>query len=381
MTRQALESAFDAAWRWAKSRGVEGVDPYDALCSPYLATLHRALGRGFGIAATQFVRRCPLNLRPLLRIGPKANAKGLALFLSAATRTGRNDELDELRRRLMEMRAPGWDLPCWGYPFPWRSRAFYLPEGTPTVVTTTFVANAFLDLYRVSGNERDLAVARDACRFVLEKLHRTEDSTGACLSYSPIDRSAVYNASVLGAQLLVRTGRLTRSPYFVEQAEPLVRYVLARQRSDGAWGYGEARFHAWIDSFHTGFVLSALHEYWSVTVDAASARAIERGIDFYKKSFFGPDGEPYYYSNQRFPFDVHSASQALITLSDLRAADDSLTSLAQRVASFLVRRFLAADGHFRYQIRRTHTVSIPYMRWSQAWGARGLAAMLESTRS
>jgi hypothetical protein len=61
--------------------------------------------------------------------------------------------------------------------------------------------------------------------------------------------------------------------------------------------------------------------------------------------------------------------------------DASFRTLAERVGQFLIDRFLAPDGHFRYQIRRTHQVSIPYMRWSQAWGIRGLAALVETTRA
>jgi hypothetical protein len=39
------------------------------------------------------------------------------------------------------------------------------------------------------------------------------------------------------------------------------------------------------------------------------------------------------------------------------------------------------DGHFRYQIRRTHRVDIPYMRWSQAWAVRALAELRRSASS
>jgi hypothetical protein len=339
------------------------------------------LGRPFGIAATQLLRRAPVNLRPLLGIAPAANAKGLGLFLSAAARTGRRDETKTLADRLRTMQAPGWDVPCWGYPFPWRARAFYLPANTPTVVATAFVGEAFLDAFALTNDLRDLDTALGACRFVLEKLHRTEDRTGVCLSYSPFDRSAVYNASVLGARLLVRAGLASGRRELIAQAEPLVRFVLARQREDGSWPYGEASFHRWTDSFHTGFVLSALDVFARATGDAQSAQAVARGAAAYSGSFFGPAGEPYYFADRHYPYDVHSAAQGIMTLVQLSDLDASFRTLAERVGQFLIDRFLAPDGHFRYQIRRTHQVSIPYMRWSQAWGIRGLAALVETTRA
>jgi hypothetical protein len=157
-----------------------------------------------------------------------------------------------------------------------------------------------------------------------------------------------------------------------------MRYALARQLEDGSWPYGDASFHRWIDSFHTGFMLGALDIYARATGDAAAAGAVARGLTLYRSTFFGPAGEPYYFADRHHPYDVHSAAQALITLTQLKDRDASLAELAGRVASFMIESFLADDGHFRYQIRRTHTVSIPYMRWSQAWGVRGLAAMIES---
>jgi hypothetical protein len=381
LSPRSFSAALEQARSWASDREFSGYDPYDALRSPLLVKLHGLLGRPFGIAATQIVRRSPVNFRPLLRITPAVNAKGLALFLSAAARTGRRDETRTLAERLRIMRAPGWDLPCWGYPFPWRARAFYLPSGTPTIVATSFVGEAFLDAYSLLGDSRDLELALGACRFVLEKLHKTEDATGTCLSYSPLDTSAVYNASILGARLLVRAGRAARRDDLIQSAGPLVRFVLARQQADGSWPYGAARFHRWIDSFHTGFVLSALDVFARATGDPAAGSAVGRGATIYAERFFGPAGEPYYYSDRSYPYDVHSAAQGVITLAQLRDIDPAYGALAERVGRFLVDRYLAVDGHFRYQIRRTHRVSIPYMRWSQAWGVRGLAALVEIDRS
>lgn len=366
----SVASVFDRAWSYAEDRRFEGVDPYDALSSPLLAALHRVGGRPAGILATQILRRMPWDVRPALGIHPAANPKGLALFLSAAARVGRLDAIPTLAGSLRSLSSGGG----WGYPFPWRARAFYLPARTPTIVATAFVGEAFVDAFRATGDRSLLDTAVGACAF-LDRLHRTEDATGVCLSYSPVDRSAVYNASVLGGRLLVRVGTACDDGSLVDRARPLMTFALARQQEDGAWAYGDAAHHHWIDSFHTGFVLSSLESWREATGDPHAARAIERGFRLYVETFFGPEGEPYYFSHRKRPYDVHSAAQAVLTGCQLRETIPGAESLARRAGRYLVESFLCPDGHFRYQLHRTHRVNIPYMRWSQAWAVRALAEL------
>lgn len=354
MSRKTFSAAFDLAFAWASHRRFEGWDPYDALLSPLLARLDRR-SRWAGIAATQAFRRSPLNLRPAFRIPRRANAKGLALFLEAARRTGRQEQARAIAARLRALRAAGYDEPCWGYPFPWRARAFFLPEGTPTVVATAFCALALEE--------------PGASLPFLARLHRHDDRDGACLSYSPLDRSRVVNASLLGARLLVAAGR-------AQDAEPLVRHALARQREDGGWAYGDAGHHGFVDNFHTGFVLDALDAFERATGDAAARAALERGARFWSERFFDGQGTPAYFADRVFPIDVHAGAQAVLTFLRLRDRFPDFASRAARTGRFLVDRMLDGDGAFAYQLRRTHAVRIPYMRWSQAWGVRALAELV-----
>jgi len=374
-SRRTFESALD----YARRHGWSGVDPYDGLLSPIAYLPFLRLSRTFRLACVQIPKRSAWDPRALLGIRGTTNPKALALFLSAISRATRYPDsegsLDPLVAALEGARSRACAGAGWGYPFPWQGRSFFLPAGTPTVVVTSFVGEAFLDTYAVTNDERHLATALEACRFVLEALSRTEDGTGACLSYSPHDRTAVYNASLLGARLLVLTGQRAGRPDLVDEARPLVSYVLARQRPDGSWPYGEAANQRWTDSFHTGFVLGALDVYRRATNDPAAAAAIERGSIFYAAHFFGPSGEPYYYPDRRFPLDIHSAAGGVLTFLQLRDVFPGFVERAGRVGHWMIRRMLDPQGFFYYQVRRTHTVRIPYMRWSQAWGVRALAEL------
>jgi len=368
-----------ATFAYARERGWRGYDPYDGLLSPLARAPVVRDSRSLRLTIIQLVKRSPWNLRALLGIGGGVNPKALALFLSAAARApadaGLRDQTLHLAESLMRVRTGDPRGASWGYHFPWQGRAHFLPAGTPNVVVTSFAGEAFLDAHAATGEERFLATALESCRFVLEGLNRTVDGTGVCLSYSPLDQAAVYNASLLGARLLVRAGLRAGRPDLIEAARPLVTYALARQQPDGSWYYGEAAHQKWVDSFHTGFVLAALDVYAGATSDPAVRSAVHRGADFYATRFFGPAGEPYYFPGRRYPYDIHSAAQGVLTFLQLEDLRVGFGDRAERAGRWMIGTLLGRNGRFLYQVRRSGKVRIPYMRWSQAWGVRALAEL------
>ena len=43
------------------------------------------------------------------------------------------------------MRLKGFSGAAWGYSFDWQGRAFFAPQGTPTIVPTAFAVRALLE--------------------------------------------------------------------------------------------------------------------------------------------------------------------------------------------------------------------------------------------
>ena len=165
----------------------------------------------------------------------------------------------------------------------------------------------------------------------------------------------------------------------IEEARPLVRYALARQRPDGSWFYGEAGHQRWIDSFHTGFVLGALDVYLKATEDATVRAALERGACYYATRLFGQAGEPYYFPDRHYPYDIHSGAQGVLTFLQLQELLPGFRDRAESVGRWMVESMLNSEGSFCYQVRRMGIVRISYMRWSQAWGVRALAELARFT--
>src|SRR5690606_32202996 len=152
-----------------------------------------------------------------------------------------------------------------------------------------------------------LEAAIDTKNFILNDLNRTFDNDGDfAFSYSPADRTQVFNASLLGSRLLARIYSYTNEGLLLEEALKSIRFCCKHQRIDGSWTYGTLPFHQWIDNFHTGYNLECLSDFSRYTDDHSFDVYIKRGLQYYLRTFFSSkSGMPDYYSHKRYPIDVH----------------------------------------------------------------------------
>jgi hypothetical protein len=400
-----LKSAHKSLWQWCRAQGFAGYDPYDALNSRLFQATPLKHSRLARLAWTQFHKRSPINFRPLVGIPRERNSKGIALFALAALAEYRRSktkeaeiEARELLDDLMSMRLKGLKGATWGYNFDWQSRAFFAPRGTPTIVPTAFAARALCEAADVFGAEEYLPWARTICDFILNDLNRPEETeTEVCFSYSPLDRTRVFNASLLAGETLAAVGRLTGEASLCDWAMRAARFVIRRQRADGSWAYGGNDHQSWADNFHTAFILGSLSRVMKSVpgadrgpsagsprgvVDATGSygeieAALQRGYDFWRERFFLSNGWPKYYPERLYPADAHSTASAIVTLVELRGRIPGALLLADKIAEWAITNLRDDRGLFYYQRRRFQTVRIPYMRWSEAWMAYALARLLE----
>ena len=345
------------------------------------------------ILLTQLFKRSPFNLRKLALIRRDYNPKALGLFLSATVKLYRLSGDERYKRlsyqfidHLVKHKRRDYYGASWGYNFDWQSRSFFLPRFTPTVVVTSFVANAFLDAHEILGEDRFLDVACSSCDFVLDHLNRAYRKEGLCFNYSPLDRSIIHNANILGAHLLSRVAHLTGEEKLKGFASDSVDFVVKHQNPDGSWYYGEGSHQRWIDNFHTGFVLDCLCDCIDLIPRFDLLPNLEKGLKFYVDNFFFSDGTPKYYYDQVFPIDIHSCAQSIITLTKFSGSADRIKQLKDKVVSWTLSNMQDSSGHFYFQKRRLFTNRIAYMRWSQAWMLKALTSVLaveaeEATRT
>jgi len=375
-TKKKIENALDKLEAYLEITELKGYDPYDAMRSPILNTL--SFNRMWPkIAFTQFLKRFPINIRPLLGISKGYNPKGLGLFLSGYvklfTLTGNIEykhRIHKIAALLEELRSHGYSGACWGYNFDWQNALYYFPEYTPTIVNTAFIADGFLDAYDSTGQQSYFDTARSACDFILKDLLVKETDGTVCFSYTPLDKGLVHNANMLGARLLARVYSYTKEKILLDLAEKAVNYTLNRQKPDGSWVYGESSIQQSIDTFHTGFVLESLSDYIKFVGDRSCKDALIRGVDFFDSHFFLEDGTPKYYHNRLHPIDIHSI-HALITLVKCGDVKDN-SILLKKIAYWFLDNMQDSSGYFYYRKGRLINNKISYIRWSQAWAFHAL---------
>ncbi|MGL6258272.1 aspartate-semialdehyde dehydrogenase [Vibrio sp. WXL210] len=352
-----------------------GYDPFDGLNSTYLES-HPSLRRSlFGLIWTQFHKRSMVNFRPLLGVPKKRNPKGIGLFILGLLENYHTSgdkaylsQATDLGDWLLEQRCDQtiWQHSCWGYHFDWNARAFYVPKGKPNVITTIYVAQALYQLGKVTDNLKYVRPALDAAQFIAQSLV-VEAGDDSYVAYIPGETAFVHNANLWGAAWMAKAGGITHDYALVESALRCARSSARAQQDDGSWVYGSRSHHQFIDGFHTGYNLEALHLIKQSLNISEFDVVIKKGLNFYRRALFEQDGTAKYYNQSRYPLDMHSVAQAILTFVKVGGTPQDILwaeKVCQRSIDTLYKK---RNRRFVYQKHALLTNSVDYLRWTQAW--------------
>lgn len=370
-----INKSFQKLRSYCEEEQFKGWDPFDGLNSQLFKSIPIIRNsRLCRLAWIQFFKKSPVNFRALTGIAKSFNSKGLGLFLTGYCNLYKSnqdksclDRIHFLSNKIIELQNRNYSGSCWGYNFDWQARAFFQPANTPTVVVTSFVGDSLFNAYEITNEKRVLDTALSAADFVLKDLNRTYDEKGNfSFSYSPLDNTQVFNASLLGVRLLSSAYMYTKNELYKAEAQKAVRFACDRQQANGAWAYGTLPFHQWVDNFHTGFNLECISDYKRCTGDNSFEENLRKGLEFYLENFFLEDGTSKYYHNKKYPVDIHSPAQLIVVLSKMDLFKDH-EPLAAKVLTWTIQNMQNEKGYFYYQKKKMFSSHIPYMRWAQAW--------------
>jgi len=359
-----------------KQNDYKGYDVFDGLNSQIFKGSPFYKNRLMRLVWIQFFKQSPINFRKLLAVKKDYNPKALALFISTYINIAKFtknekwcDEATNLFETLYELRSTDYNGLCWGYNFDWQARAFFVPAYKPNMICTVFSGQALLDLYEFTNNQKWLDYALKIVDFILEYQIISEDKSSINFAYIKDENAVVYNVTFLAAAFLSRLFSFTGDDLFRDKAEKAINFGCQNQNRDGSWAYGKQKHHQWIDNFHTGYNLTAIHDYQYYCDDKHFQDAILRGMQFHIKNHFTESSFlPKYTNVNLYPIDIHNFAQALITSIRLGTMWPKVLSFQQNILKNLFKfMYNSKQGHFYYQRRRYYTIKTQYIRWVQAW--------------
>jgi hypothetical protein len=389
MEDQSLLKIQDSLTRldqWVSKNGWLGYDPFDGLSAPLLRKLTFEIPI-LRVILQQFVRRLPFNIRPWIGITKRHSNQAMGYFASGYLRLFSSTEnrvylekasscLSDLRENVSKA-CSGF---AWGWAFDYQSRGHFLRRGVPSIVWTSFIAQAFLDAYEVLGESIYLDVSREVGHAILHDFPRHQiDSRSLCISYIPSVMLEIHNANMLAAAVLAQLYKHTEEKPLLEIARKAVRYTMNHQHRNGSWYYGEGvRWH-WVDGYHTGFVLDSLYRYQISTGDLQFEKQLQRGMDFYRQELF--DGAiAKHYDNQRFPIDIQSISQAIQTFALIPEAYNGDLFWSEYVALWAIEQMQDPSGFFYFRKGRFTLNKTPFLHWGQSTMLAALAILVQRKR-
>lgn len=353
-----------------EEKDFKGYDPYDGLNSRIFKKSPCFRSAALRLAWIQLFKRSPVNFRPLALVPPSHNPKGLALLVRGLVNlraiTGREEFLDvahSLADRIVAQRARDRVYFCVGYDFFWEARLLSVPAYTPNMVVSSAAAQAFLDLYDADREVKWLDYAIQVGEFIEKELILSESADEMFFGYVPGNSGRVHNVNLMGAALFARLFSHTGDDKHKGYAMKSARYTVRSQAEDGSWVYGDAPHHRWVDNFHTGFNLMALHAVHRHLPDDAWRRSIVSGFDYHIRHHFTQDMTPKYYNTKLYPIDIHNYAQGIDTFVTFDRPDKALQLIEKSVDTM----WDDEKHYFYYQKTGLYTNRIDYLRWSQAW--------------
>ncbi len=370
----------------ARARQYRGYDPYDALQSPLFKL--PGLNSGTWIRQTfqTFLKRFPLNIRPLLLVPKGINPVTLGLFiqgyayLSVVFPEFREDFhliIRELADHLESLIPRRYSGACWGYDFDLETSYASIPAYQPTIFATGVITNGLYEAWKITRFRTLKELVISSSDFVSRDLNRTGEGEGFCFSTSPFDKEQNFRACMKAVRLLSQVYSITGATRLKQEADLAARFVVSHQHPDGSRVDSPKEQGRKALNHHTGSILDCLDEYIRHCNAPSFDEHLYLGYEEYKNQFILENGRPKLYSESIYPADCTAAAQSILTLTRFGDLD-----MAGKTARWTLDHMQSDDGGFYFRKFKHYTIKTPYMRWSNAWmfASMGYLLMKESLR-
>ena len=308
-------------------------------------------------------------------------AMGFAFLYEA---TGDPSQLENATHFLTELkksRCHQFQEYCWGYPFDWVTRNGVLKQDTPLITTTPYVYEAFLQVFKLDPQDEWKMILESIARHasVDIKDFKISEKASSC-SYTPFGEGGVINAAAYRAFLLTSASLLFSNESYWKAAERNLNFVLENQNSDGSWFYAVDGVRDFVDHYHTCFVMKALAKIHTLTGDAATLKALGKGVSYYLGNLFDADGQPKPFSRAPrltvYKRELYDYAECINLCLLLRDRFPVLGTVLEKVVTHVLQAWVKRDGSFRSRKLYLGWDNVPMHRWGQSQMFRSLAFYL-----
>ena len=375
--------------KYIEGKKYKGYDAWDGLNTERFSKIYNK--KIFRLFFFHLHGNSPINFRKSLGVKKSINAKGLALMIEVycnlyeLTKDYKYIKKSEnLLKYLLKIRNREYSGLSWGYPFPWETLHRTLRRNSSNVVTTAFVARSLIRLYKFTNNKAILRLVKHIAKFVNENLFVSKTEIGSCISYTPVDRYRVLNASLLGAEILAYSFQYFKDKGYENKALECVKYALNNQHSNGSWSYAMSHktgfkmdkgSYGQVD-WHQGYVLDSLINIkTALNINNKKLdKSINDGLEFYKNEQFKKNGLALWRWPRVWPVDIHNQSQGIVTLIKFAPYSTDCVKKAKLILRWtLDNLFSNSEYKFYYRKYPFFKIRINYMRWSQMWMAKAIS--------
>ncbi|MBD3169548.1 MAG: hypothetical protein GF307_08700 [candidate division Zixibacteria bacterium] len=374
---ERIWNSIDKLWNYCHSKNFAGYDPEDILNSPVL----RSGGRYSRRAAVSLLGESPINFRDVLSVREEQNPTALGVFLSVASEIYKDTENPNFKapayyllETLFKKRSPDYTKYCWGENHEIILGDYSIPKFTPNIISSTVIGNGFIDAYEAFGEPEFLKVAYSIADFIKDDIYRTPFEESVCFSFSPIDKTMLHCANIIGAAFLSRTVLYSDSHEHAELAYRSAQFTADFQNPDGGWYNMVEENPVDIDNLNMALTLKFLKDYIAYSSRPDLNDKMRKGIDYYMRKMFTSEGIPKFKKDRTYPVDIRSCSQAVITLCSMRGMSYECSSVLEKCFDWVFNNMRHPDGYFYYRKNRFYTNRAVYMERGQAWMLKALLA-------
>lgn len=388
MQGKTKQELFSSVFEWIEQNSYASRDVCDVTSLPLYQNLQQInyeyrLGKYMYAPFYRIYKNKPDLIRRLSGLKPFEFPQAYALMIqafirysNAADSTFKPEVIHLMLDRLESLSSAEQGYYAWGQPYNWYSRK-RIPAFTPRTTVTTQAGQAFLDAFDYFQEEQYLRIAEMAGNFLIEKMNWSTDAEGdICFPYTTKDNYHIHNANVLGSAFLARLASLTGKEHFFDKAHKSFRFTAKHQHSSGSWYYWAPpdKLLKKIDHYHTGFVLESYHlgkKYWDGSFPFE--KNLQLGMEFYLDQLFEENTIPKMTPESKFPIDIQSCAQAIITIGEVMAEGEDKKEWLARVADWTLQHMYNKEDHyFYYRIYKNRVDKTPYLRWGQSWMLRAI---------